>query len=722
MSAVEPLDGLLQHLQTLKPPGASPAKIQEITTLCVENIQLEATVVQKIFIQFKQAPVTHKLGVLYVVDSVTRQWMGRATQSGQKLVGPTSPQGTFASGVHKMTEIIPMMMSELLSHYPPDQKKKIEKLVDIWDQSTVLPKSTIQDFRSKLNPPATPSIPLSNIPGSIGPISQYTPQDQSVPSTTIDTSSIIAALSSLGKQPGPANGTNQQQTPPPQPGQSNLASLPLGVPTQSVIPQNVASSAQNFATYGTVGNGFGGHANNGALSFAPSGNMHTNPVVSQTAQPSQPPQSDLSSNPMAVQVLQGALGGTMQLEQASELLKLLGFPEQAGQVLQLKAYLPQAHISQQVVPSAPSSVVPTSNVQLDNFSNGQDQSRQIGHGDPREYQSRYRSRSPDRGNRRASPYNRRESPTYGTYDPSQSAESGNAGHDGSRGERAGRARGNEYRQRSPPAQRRPEGGPSSNDGSRSSQRNVEFDPSLRSGTIRVLSRTLFVGGVAASEDDLRKIFGQFGAVQTCVVNKDKRHAFVKMYWRNDAVAAKRGMETLQDERVRSTRWGVGFGPRECSDYTTGVSVIPIDALTEADRKWVVTAENGGTGGAPIESGLVIEEPDIEIGAGVSSKAISRRMGPEHAGNMNNNNNRGRGNFGGNRGGNRGKHHNNDNARGRNQDRQQSQHNHLQQSQPQQHQQAPRRPASPRQEPNTIGVPPPVPGFGFQLPGFPANFG
>jgi protein NRD1 len=36
---------------------------------------------------------------------------------------------------------------------------------------------------------------------------------------------------------------------------------------------------------------------------------------------------------------------------------------------------------------------------------------------------------------------------------------------------------------------------------------------------------------------------------------------------------------------------------------------------------MVSAEYGGTGGKPIEEGLVVEEPDIEIGAGVSSKGI-----------------------------------------------------------------------------------------------------
>ena len=34
---------------------------------------------------------------------------------------------------------------------------------------------------------------------------------------------------------------------------------------------------------------------------------------------------------------------------------------------------------------------------------------------------------------------------------------------------------------------------------------------------------------------------------------------------------------------------------------------------------MLTAEYGGTGGQPIQTGMVVEEPDIEIGAGPSSK-------------------------------------------------------------------------------------------------------
>jgi hypothetical protein len=44
---------------------------------------------------------------------------------------------------------------------------------------------------------------------------------------------------------------------------------------------------------------------------------------------------------------------------------------------------------------------------------------------------------------------------------------------------------------------------------------------------------------------LRSLFGKFGIVQTCIVNIDKRHAFIKMISRNDAVHAREGMESYK---------------------------------------------------------------------------------------------------------------------------------------------------------------------------------
>jgi protein NRD1 len=81
------------------------------------------------------------------------------------------------------------------------------------------------------------------------------------------------------------------------------------------------------------------------------------------------------------------------------------------------------------------------------------------------------------------------------------------------------------------------------------------------------------------------------------------------------------MLILIDDRANNDQinWAVGFGPTQYADYNLGESTLPIDVLTEADKKWLRTAEYGGTGGLEILQGMVVEEPDIEIGAGPSSK-------------------------------------------------------------------------------------------------------
>jgi protein NRD1 len=243
---------------------------------------------------------------------------------------------------------------------------------------------------------------------------------------------------------------------------------------------------------------------------------------------------------------------------------------------------------------------------------------------------------------------------------------------------------------------------------------IGYDANLPHGYIKVMSRTLFVGGANGSQAEIQALFERFGVVQTCIANRDKRHAFVKMTTRNFALDAKQNMEDMQARNdrdvmniARQTKWGVGFGPRECCDYAKGESVIPIDKLTDADTKWLLTAEYGGTGGRPIESGMVLEEPDIEIGAGVSSKAMSKRVGPDMSGQPTKRQRDDRAGGQGPGGRHGGGHHNNRNKGG--------DHAYGNGGGAGNGQQPPINPYSyARPEPVAVATPPAVPGFGFSL--------
>ncbi|KAF7168116.1 hypothetical protein CNMCM5623_001230 [Aspergillus felis] len=644
-SAVAELENYLQSMLALKPPGVSGSKINSITSLCTANVQNESVLIQKIYTHFKKAPGTHKLGVLYVVDSVTRQWVEAARKAGQPS-GSAAPDGTFAAGVNRVTELLPVLMTDIINNAPEDQKEKIKKLVDIWERGYTFPASMLASFKEKLNAPASQNVESTTPEGSPAPnyISLGGSQQQQAngaSSTTPaqaapDTSSILKALADMAKQ---------STTTPAVPATTNpLNALNM----QGTVSQPVTSSVDQASQVQAGQAGVNPYAaGTMATPFAALSNLAQNPALIPQQSQSQTPPNPLAAaaNPLAALLPQATAAAAQPapsiapdaLQQQLQLLQLLaaqGIPQDqwatALQILSLSnaTNMPNVNSGQPVGFNLPSQTAAAWGSRPDS------QSRDFDRGDrerDRDYmrsppgQYRRRSRSPGWDRRRdASPPRRRDSPVYGEY---------HGDSPGRRGDMRGR-RGNDYRQRSPPGRRRRSPSPPRKDPTLPppGPKFMEWDYSIGQGNIKVLSRTLFVGGVTSSEAHLRSLFGKFGIVQTCIVNVDKRHAFIKMISRQDAISAREGMESYKsgDMQLR-TRWGVGFGPRDCSDYQTGVSVIPIERLTEADRKWMLTAEYGGTGGRPIESGMVVEEPDIEIGAGVSSKAISRRIATDTGG-------------------------------------------------------------------------------------------
>jgi protein NRD1 len=88
-------------------------------------LQSESVLIQKLYTHFKKAPGTHKLGVLYVVDSVTRKWAENAKAGGQ-TINSTAQDGTYAAGVHRVTELLPVLMNDIIQSAPDDQKVRLK--------------------------------------------------------------------------------------------------------------------------------------------------------------------------------------------------------------------------------------------------------------------------------------------------------------------------------------------------------------------------------------------------------------------------------------------------------------------------------------------------------------------------------------------------------------------------------------------------------------------
>ncbi|KAG6015515.1 hypothetical protein E4U43_005154 [Claviceps pusilla] len=631
-AAVTDLESGLQAMLNLKPPGVSGSRITSLTSLCVSNIQSESVLIQKLYTHFKKAPGTHKLGVLYVVDSVTRKWLEQAKAQGQ-TVNSSARDGTFAAGVHRVTELMPVLMNDILQTAPDEHKEKIKKLLDIWEKGQTFPTQMIEQFKEKL---ATPSSKVSTTPPGSPPASALAAVHNAAAAPPANGSSILEALANIARQnssgAGPSSsGTGNANVPVPAASYNVLSTgLPQPV-SSSTIPQAQQPILSSYPPTSQAVN----------MPSLPFSLPQMQPQVSQSPMlhnTSNGPNPYNMGNPLAAVAAPAPApaaaaptgGSALDSSVQQQILLIKALADQGVPFDKIPALIQSMTSGSNPASSTapPSTFQPPVPAAQGSFSTGVQQpwnhpapdsgdGRDRGYQDemrsPR-YHGRSRSRSPDRG--------------WGCRDSPRGGRDRGSGH-GRVSSPNGRG-GSDYRQRSPPGRRGRS--PTPDDSLSHVERWVEYDPSLPSGTIKVFSRTLFVGGVTCSEAELRRIFNRYGTVQTCIVNKDKRHAFVKMLTRKDALCAKENMEDNRtiDLPLR-TRWGVGFGPRDCSDYATGVSIIPIHKLTEADRKWILTAPYGGSGGRPIESGLSVEEPDIEIGAGVSSKAISRRMQTDKGG-------------------------------------------------------------------------------------------
>ncbi|KAG0266903.1 hypothetical protein BGZ95_002974 [Linnemannia exigua] len=160
---------------------------------------------------------------------------------------------------------------------------------------------------------------------------------------------------------------------------------------------------------------------------------------------------------------------------------------------------------------------------------------------------------------------------------------------------------------------------------------VKEDPSIGPDQIRVISRTLWVAGSfipSISEKDLEAIFSPLGKIATLMVNQTKFNAFIKMTDRLDAERCKAELGgTLVHGETMKVGWGCGFGPRDCFDYTTGTGVIPLERLTETDRRWLANSVVGGFGpGEGIRGGVSVVEPNIEPVGRDGREALPRRGG------------------------------------------------------------------------------------------------
>lgn len=382
---------------------------------------------------------------MYIVDSVTRQWKAAGT--------------TWSAGINKMTDVFPGLMNNLIPVAPDPQKEKISKLLDIWISSKTFPDHLLTGYKASLNAP-TQSKPLT---GQDVTTKLRDDALTTFPAPTSSTQGLPQNASSNGQYAQQApNGTN---------GAAPQASVPTGgalfaslgnVQQQAGLPLQLPGAQSGSAVISPPVNTFA-PTTSAPAAQAPASNQNAFATLLNAATPAAT-STNLASQ---LQILQ-ELAPKISPEQLAGVIKALGIP--------LPPFAPQSGaVPPPPFPSTSAHPVPAQ------MPAPETSSQYRGGNDDR---SRARSRSPDYNRGRYSPPNRRDSPTYGPYDPSAANNSSSQADHDRRGRGKGRGYRNEYRQRTPPPM--PRDRPVSPAGPTPSNmpKPIAFDPKLPHGKIK----------------------------------------------------------------------------------------------------------------------------------------------------------------------------------------------------------------------------------------------
>lgn len=115
MSGIAEFDGILDSLEHSK-TGISGSKILKLTNLSMENVSENAQFVASVYKYAKRAPVTHKLGALYILDSIVRSFQDGAKKNNESFENPVD--ASFSGGWCKAAEITDSLVADAIQHAP----------------------------------------------------------------------------------------------------------------------------------------------------------------------------------------------------------------------------------------------------------------------------------------------------------------------------------------------------------------------------------------------------------------------------------------------------------------------------------------------------------------------------------------------------------------------------------------------------------------------------
>ncbi|KAI9261486.1 hypothetical protein BDA99DRAFT_511486 [Phascolomyces articulosus] len=596
----------------------SASKITSLQSLAISHPQHHNYIVQCIIRFIESAPPDYRLAGLYVVDAISRAAFKLVRKSNEH----DHRKPAEVEGYIRRFGIV-LRDDSLVGCFQPcstKDKEKVKKTLDIWEQGNIYSKELVEYLKQSfmkdtsgttqvdLNSTAT-SYPTSHSSGNV--LQQMSTTVSTAPA--VDAESLLARISSIG---GLGSLTNAiSNAPPSQP-------LPPSQPPLPTAPVSNGSTGLPPALAQLLG--INANPMGPAPTAAPLTTAVSSPMASLQHQPLQPQQQQQTMQNYDGNMIQPSSFQPNRNNPTDPRLRSQGSPPH-----RMDPRTQQQH-----------------SMNANNMPLGTRGNQALPSQTARSRPSRWGQDTGGPVQQQQQPPQRQLSPMH-TQNNHKRVRDNNWSTEPSMDNHR---RQHQHQRRSPPASPR-------HQQNRPTRRRTSLpgpipDPTLPKGSIRVVTRTLFVGPLPGwfVKEDVADIFEKYGELHSIIMSKKTKtrtNAFLKYTNRSSLEAAKLDTTELTIENIQvKVNYGFGFGPRKLFDYEQGVSIIPLNELSEDEKSSLVTAPIGGFQGLPVHDQMTIEEPEVEYrpewkmdeNTGTSKPTTSGGGGGRRTRNNNNNNN------------------------------------------------------------------------------------
>lgn len=158
----------LESFKELK-SGISGSRIRKLTDYAVNHGRNIEALLSFVIQYSKECPPTHKLGSLYIVDSIVRALMSKSETVKQE----EGEEGNyFLKGVELLNDNIQPLLIDGIERSDPAHLEKIQELINIWDKNNVFNNKPLNAARSRLSE----LVNSNSIPPSSSSNSSLTPR------------------------------------------------------------------------------------------------------------------------------------------------------------------------------------------------------------------------------------------------------------------------------------------------------------------------------------------------------------------------------------------------------------------------------------------------------------------------------------------------------------------------------------------------------------------